>query len=135
MVHDDSGAEVPDSLTSNPATTRDVQNRVIAGNVNAFFNRLMRAIGRYDLADDPQLARNDGRARRADGIDGAIQRWCDTRTIDQALEVLRRADVPVGKIYSVADMFADPQFIARGMIEQHRFPDGSPVKLDRQRVV
>ena len=42
---------------------------------------------------------------------------------------LKRADVPVGKIYSVADMFADPQFLARGMIEQHRFTDGSPVKL------
>jgi len=45
------------------------------------------------------------------------------------LATLRAADVPVGKIYSVADMFTDPQFLARGMIEQHHFPDGSPVKL------
>ena len=129
VVRERTGGALPGIVPSNTYTTRDGQNVVIAGNGDAIFNRLMRAIGRNDLADDPQLARNDGRARRADEIDGAIQRWCDTRTIDQALEILRRADVPVGKIYSVADMFADPQFIARGMIEQHRFSDGSPVKL------
>ena len=39
------------------------------------------------------------------------------------------ADVPAGKIYSVRDMVDDPQFIARGMFEQHRFADGTPVKL------
>ncbi|MBO1114417.1 CaiB/BaiF CoA transferase family protein [Bordetella petrii] len=129
VVRERTGGALPGIVPSNTYTTRDGQNVVIAGNGDAIFNRLMRAIGRDDLAQDPQLARNDGRARRADEIDGAIQRWCDTRTIDQALEALRRADVPVGKIYSVADMFADPQFIARGMIEQHRFPDGAPVKL------
>ncbi|HYG45803.1 MAG TPA: CoA transferase [Bordetella sp.] len=129
VVRERTGGALPGIVPSNTYTTRDGQNVVIAGNGDAIFNRLMRAIGRNDLADDPQLARNDGRARRADEIDGAIQRWCDTRTIEQALDILRRADVPVGKIYSVADMFADPQFIARGMIEQHRFPDGAPVKL------
>ncbi|MBV7486334.1 CaiB/BaiF CoA-transferase family protein [Bordetella sp. BOR01] len=129
VVRERTGGALPGIVPSNTYTTRDGQNVVIAGNGDAIFNRLMRAIGRNDLADDPQLARNDGRARRADEIDGAIQRWCDTRTIEQALEILRGADVPVGKIYSVADMFADPQFIARGMIEQHRFSDGSPVKL------
>ncbi|MCD0502590.1 CaiB/BaiF CoA transferase family protein [Bordetella petrii] len=129
VVRERTGGALPGIVPSNTYTTRDGQNVVIAGNGDAIFNRLMRAIGRNDLASDPQLARNDGRARRADEIDGAIQRWCDTRTIDQALDILRGADVPVGKIYSVADMFADPQFIARGMIEQHRFPDGAPVKL------
>ncbi|MBO9356924.1 CoA transferase [Bordetella petrii] len=129
VVRERTGGALPGIVPSNTYTTRDGQNVVIAGNGDAIFNRLMRAIGRDDLAGDPQLARNEGRARRADEIDGAIQAWCDTQTIDQALQALRRADVPVGKIYSVADMFADPQFIARGMIEQHRFPDGSPVKL------
>lgn len=129
VVRERTGGALPGIVPSNTYTTRDGQNVVIAGNGDAIFNRLMRAIGRDDLANDPQLARNDGRARRVDEIDGAIQAWCATRTIDEALEVMRAADVPVGKIYSVADMFADPQFIARGMIEQHRFPDGSPVKL------
>eukprot|EP01032_Pedospumella_encystans_P032665 gene32665-36877_t len=85
--------------------------------------------GRIDMAGDPQLERNDGRVQRTAEIDGAIQAWCDTLTIDEALAVLKAADVPAGKIYSVRDMMSDPQFIARGMFEQHQFADGTPVKL------
>jgi crotonobetainyl-CoA:carnitine CoA-transferase CaiB-like acyl-CoA transferase len=129
VVRERTGGALPGIVPSNTYTTRDGQNIVIAGNGDAIFHRLMLAMGRDDLAHDPALARNDGRARRVDDIDGAIQAWCDTRTIDEALETLQQADVPVGKIYSVADMFSDPQFIARGMIEQHRFADGTPVKL------
>lgn len=129
VVRERTGGALPGIVPSNTYTTRDGQNVVIAGNGDAIFRRLMQAIGREDLAADPDLARNDGRARRVEEIDGAIQQWCGGRDIDEALGTLKRADVPVGKIYSVADMFADPQFLARGMIEQHRFTDGSPVKL------
>ena len=76
-----------------------------------------------------QLARNDGRVPRTAEIDGAIQAWCATQTIDSALAALKTADVPVSKIYSVRDMMSDPQFLARGMFEQHAFKDGTPIKL------
>src|SRR5690606_40677837 len=123
VVRERTGGALPGIVPSNTYTTRDGQNVVIAGNGDAIFNRLMRAIGRDDLANDPQLARNDGRARRVEEIDGAIQAWCGTRTIDQALEVMRAADVQVGKIYIVADMFAYPLRFSRGKLGQHRCPD------------
>jgi formyl-CoA transferase len=104
-------------------------NIVIAGNGDAIFKRLMAAIGRDDMANDPGLARNDGRVPRTEEIDAMIQQWCDTQTIEQALATLQAADVPVGKIYSVKDMMSDAQFLARGMFEQHHFADGTPVKL------
>lgn len=129
VVRERTGGALPGIVPSNTYTTRDGQNIVIAGNGDAIFHRLMRAIGRDDLASDPELVRNDGRARRVAEIDGAIQQWCDGRGIEEALNTLKAADVPVGKIYSVADMFSDPQFLARRMIEQHHFADGSPVKL------
>lgn len=129
VIRERTGGALPGIVPSNTYTTNDGQNIVIAGNGDAIFHRLMLAMGRDDLAHDPDLVRNDGRARRAAEIDGAIQAWCDGRPIDEALATLRAADVPVGKIYSVADMFTDPQFIARGMIEQHAFSDGRPVKL------
>jgi formyl-CoA transferase len=89
----------------------------------------MIANGRNDMADDPTMARNDGRVPRTADIDAAIQQWCDTQTIDQALATLKAADVPVGKIYSVRDMMHDPQYLARQMFEQHAFKDGSAIKL------
>lgn len=129
VVRERTGGALPGIVPSNTYTTRDGENIVIAGNGDAIFKRLMAAIGRDDMASDPQLARNDGRVPRTAEIDGAIQAWCDTKDIDSALATLKAADVPVGKIYSVRDMMSDPQFLARQMFEQHAFNDGTPIKL------
>ncbi|MGE5652464.1 CaiB/BaiF CoA-transferase family protein [Noviherbaspirillum sp. UKPF54] len=129
VVRARTGGALPGIVPSNTYTTKEGENIVIAGNGDAIFKRLMSAIGRDDMANDPQLARNDGRVPRTEEIDGAIQAWCDTKHIDEALAILKAADVPVGKIYSVRDMMSDPQFLARRMIEQHAFSDGTPLKL------
>ncbi len=129
VVRERTGGALPGIVPSNTYTTADGENIVIAGNGDAIFKRLMTAIGRDDLANDPGVAHNAGRVQRVDEIDGAIQAWCSGRDIDSALEVLKAADVPVSKIYSVKDMLQDPQFLARKMFEQHAFRDGSPVKL------
>ena len=129
VVRQRTGGALPGIVPSNTYTTQDGENIVIAGNGDAIFKRLMLAIGREDMANDPQLARNDGRVPRTVEIDGAIQTWCDTKNIEEALAILKAADVPVGKIYSVRDMMSDPQFLARQIFEQHAFADGTPVKL------
>ena len=129
VIRERTGGALPGIVPSNTYTTGDGENIVIAGNGDAIFKRLMRAIARDDLADDPELGSNAGRAGRVVEIDGAIQSWCSQQQIDAALEVLKAADVPVSKIYSVRDMLQDPQFLARQMFEQHAFRDGSPVKM------
>jgi len=129
VVRERTGGALPGIVPSNTYTTGDGMNIVIAGNGDAIFKRLMSAIGRDDMASDPGLARNDGRVPRTAEIDAAIQQWCSTQTIDNALTTLQGADVPVGKIYSVKDMMSDAQFLARDMFEQHQFADGTPVKL------
>jgi len=45
------------------------------------------------------------------------------------LEILARAEVPSGKIYDASDIARDVHFAARGMLEQHELPDGTPIKL------
>jgi crotonobetainyl-CoA:carnitine CoA-transferase CaiB-like acyl-CoA transferase len=129
VVRERTGGALPGIVPSNTYTTGDGENIVIAGNGDAIFKRLMLAMGRIDMAGDPQLARNDGRVPRSAEIDEAIQTWCGTQTIDSALATLLAADVPAGKIYSVRDMMSDPQFLARDMFEQHQFADGTPVKM------
>ena len=129
VVRERTGGALPGIVPSNTYTTGDGENIVIAGNGDAIFKRLMLAMGRIDLAGDLQLARNDGRVPRSAEIDTAIQAWCATQNIDSALATLQAADVPAGKIYSVRDMMSDPQFLARGMFEQHEFADGTPVKM------
>ena len=129
VVRERTGGALPGIVPSNTYTTGDGENIVIAGNGDAIFKRLMLAMGRDDMANDAQLARNDGRVPRTAEIDGAIQAWCSGHTVDTALAILQAADVPVGKIYSVRDMMSDPQFLARQMFEQHQFADGTPIKM------
>ncbi len=129
VVRERTGGALPGIVPSNTYTTADGENIVIAGNGDAIFKRLMSAIGRDDMANDPQLANNAGRVPRTQEIDEAIQTWCSTQRIDAALALLQAADVPVSKIYSVRDMLQDPQFLARQMFEQHLFNDGTPIKL------
>jgi formyl-CoA transferase len=102
---------------------------VIAGNGDGIYRRLMQAIGRSDLADDPELAGNEGRTRQTARIDDAIALWTGPRTLDEVLSTLAAADVPVAKIYTAADIARDPHFLARGMIEQHLLPDGTPLAV------
>lgn len=119
-VRERTGAALPGIVPSNTYACKDGQI-VIGGNSDPIFKRLMTAIERSDLADDPALAHNDGRVPRTREIDEAIGAWLAERTIDEALDVLNAADVPVGRIYSVADMFTDPQYVAREMIQRFKW--------------
>jgi len=98
-------------------------------NGDSIFKRLMHAMGRDDLGDDPAYANNAGRAVGVDIIDAAISEWTASLPLEESLAALEAADVPSGKIYSAADWSTDPQYQARDMIQQMAMPDGTPVHL------
>ncbi len=129
FVRERSGASLPGIAPSNTYTTRDGKFVVIGANGDSIFKRMMAAIGRADLADDPLLARNDGRAARSAELDEAIGAWCGARDLDEVLAVLDRAEVPAGKIYDIVDIVNDVHYRARGMIEQARLSDGRTLKI------
>ena len=129
FVRERSGASLPGIVPSNTYTTRDGKYVVIGANGDAIFRRMMTAIGRDDLGNDPALARNDGRVARTAELDKVIGDWCAAQDLDHVLEVLAAAQVPSGKIYDIADIVKDLHYQARGMIEQARLPDGEPMKV------
>ncbi|GGY38914.1 CaiB/BaiF CoA transferase family protein [Pseudoduganella albidiflava] len=128
-VRERSGGALPGIAPSNTYPTRDGAYVVIAGNSNPIYKRLMAVIGRQDLADDPQFAQNDGRAAQAALIDAAIAGWTSRHPIERVLAELEAADVPAGRIYSVADIVADPHYQARDMILRQTLPDGVEVAM------
>ncbi len=89
----------------------------------------MSAIGRDDLANDPQLASNDGRDSRRDELYGVIDRWVNSLPLEQVVDQLNKADVPASRIYSAEDMLGDPQFLAREMFLKAQLPDGKDFKM------
>jgi crotonobetainyl-CoA:carnitine CoA-transferase CaiB-like acyl-CoA transferase len=128
-VRERSGGSLPGIAPSNTYPCKDGSYVVIAGNSDGIFKRLMHAIGRPDLADDPSLARNDGRAKQERMLDGAIEAWTLQHDAEQVLSALTAADVPSGRIYTAADIYDDPHYRARGMIEPVTLPDEQPLEL------
>jgi succinyl-CoA---D-citramalate CoA-transferase len=129
FIRSRTGASLPGIVPSNTYTTRDGKYIVIGANADSIFKRLMSAIGREDLAADPALARNEGRVARTEELDRVIGQWCAQHDLDRVLEILARAEVPSGKIYDASDIARDVHYAARGMLEQHELPDGTPIKL------
>lgn len=128
-VRERAGASLPGIAPSNTYRCGDGRYVVIAGNGDAIFKRLMTAIGRDDLANDPGLAANDGRVKRTDELDDAIQAWSSRHALEDILRILEAAEVPCGRVYTAADIAADAQYRAREMFESHRLPDGEPIEL------
>jgi formyl-CoA transferase len=115
LVREPGGSALPGIAPSNAYRCADGVV-LVAGNGDSIFKRLMHAIGRDDLGADPALAQNAGRVARVAEIDAAIEAWTLARRVDEVLERLTAADVPVGKVYTAADIATDPHFQARDML-------------------
>ena len=128
-IRERTGASLPGISPSNTYLCKDGRYVIIAGNGDGIFKRLMHAMGRADLAEDPKLARNDGRVQHNDMLDEAITQWTSQHDLEHVLRVLDEADVPSGRIYTAADIHKDPHYHARGMIESAKLPNGDPFDL------
>jgi len=128
-VRERTGGALPGIAPSNTYLTADGAYVVIAGNSDPIYKRLMNVIGRPDLAEAPQFAHNDGRAAQSGLLDAAITHWTSSLPIDDVLLALQDAEVPAGRIYSVADIVADPHYQARDMLLDAQLPGGVRVKM------
>ena len=129
IVRERTGSNLTGIVPSNTYLSRDAQHVLVAANGDSIFKRLMHAIGRDDLGNDPGLADNAGRAKRVDELDRVIGEWAAGHDAENLLRALDKAKVPGGKIYSIADIVNDPHYLAREMIRQVKLKDGTPLKL------
>jgi len=127
-VREAAGSALPGIAPSNAYRCTD-GFVLIAGNGDSIFKRLMETIGRNDLGNAPDLAVNAGRVARAGELDGAIEAWTLTQSVQQVLDVLGAAGVPAGKVYTAKDIVEDPHYRARDMILSQTTRDGYEVEV------
>jgi formyl-CoA transferase len=128
-VREAAGSALPGIAPSNAYLCKDGGYALIAGNGDSIFKRLMQAIGRDDLGNNPVLQDNAGRVSQVEMIDQAIRDWTALHTVDEVLNTLDAAKVPVGRIYTVADIANDLHYQARGMIHSVTLPDGTALSV------
>lgn len=122
VVREPAGSAVTGIVPSNTYRCSDGQYVLIGGNGDSIWRRLMEVAGRPELASDPRLANNAGRVQHAAEVDAAIAGYTATLPAAEVVARLEAVGVPVGTIYSAADIAADPHYQARQMFE--------PVDLD-----
>lgn len=105
---------------------------------NRVFRRMMRLMGREELADDPRFQNDQARYQNRQLLDPLIARWVAERTAEELMKELDRADVPYGRVYSIPEMVEDPHIKARGMLDEVEHPGlgrypvvGMAIKLSR----
>ena len=119
IIRQRTGNILPGLTPSNIYPCQEDKWVVIGGNADGVFKRLMQAIGRADLAEDPRFVDNPGRTRHQEFLDGVISDWTSCRALEEVMETMNEAGVPAGPIYDASDIVKDPHFRDRAMIEGH----------------
>jgi len=118
MIRERSGSMLPGITPSNTYVCADGKFMVIGANGDAIFKRLMYAMGREDIAEDPRFENNAKRSEHAEFLDDLIEEWTKSLPFEVVKECLDKAGVPAGSIYSVEDIVNDPHYQSRKMIQE-----------------
>lgn len=122
-VRERTGSILPNVAPSNVYPTRDAKLVLIAANQDTVFRRLAEAMGRPELADDERYCSHTARGLHQRELDDLIGAWTATIDRDELYSHLIDNEVPVGRIYTAADMLVDPHFKARDAIVHLMHPE------------
>jgi formyl-CoA transferase len=123
IVRGPQGTNLKGIAPSNIFRSRDEKWMVIAANADNVFVRLCDAIGRPELASDERFATHLARGDNQEEIEGIVAEWASRHDAAEIDRILNEAGVICGPIYTIADIFADPQFQAREMLVEHHDPE------------
>lgn len=128
-VRERTGAILPNVAPSNVYPTKDNGMVLIAANQDTVFGRLAQAMGRPELAKQPEYATHVARGERQRQLDDLLGEWTMTKTQAELLKLMEDAGVPAGLIYRPAEMLEDPHFKARDAIVSVPHPDFGQLKM------
>jgi len=84
---------------------------------------LVEGLGRPGWAADPSLAGEDGRRERHDELDGHLEAWTSSCSVDEVLAACRRAGVAAAPVLDEPGLCADPHFVERGYFRPNSSDD------------
>ena len=127
-IRERTGAILPNVAPSNVYKTSDGMV-LIAANQDTVFSRLAEAMGQPGLAQDPKYSTHGARGAHQVELDALVERWTQTLTTRQVLDLMDKFGVPAGLIYRAPDMLEDPHFQARDAIVSVPHPDFGELKM------
>jgi formyl-CoA transferase len=117
-VRQPAGSYVPTAAPNNAYRSGDGAWVLIAANSNPLFARLTQVMGRPELAANPDYVDNPARIANVTALDAEITAWTSTLPAIEIIERLEAVQIPCSKIFDIADIAADRQYQARGMLRE-----------------
>ena len=121
FVPERTGSRLIGSTPNNLYPTADGTYIHITAMADNLFRRLVEAMGRPELAQDPRFADAIERNEQHEALDAIVSEWTSKLPLEQIEAILHQAQVPATRIFTVADIFNDPHYRARNAIV--RAPD------------
>jgi crotonobetainyl-CoA:carnitine CoA-transferase CaiB-like acyl-CoA transferase len=116
IVQNRTGNRAPFTAPRNAYQAKDGRWLGLSGSSQSIAERVMRLVGRPDVVDEPWFANHDGRLAHQDELDEAIATWIAERDTEEVVEAFEEQQAAIAPVLSIADIFDDPQFIARETI-------------------
>ncbi|MDE3131215.1 MAG: CoA transferase [Acidobacteriota bacterium] len=113
-IRERSGPASHNSVPHSNYPTADGRWISIACTNDTIFSRLAAASGHPELAGDGKWGTYQRRRADEDAVNAYVADWTGSRKREEVQEICRRFEVPCGPIYSIAEIFEDEQFAARG---------------------
>jgi len=110
------GSRAGYTAPSNVYRTKDGAWITLVGSSDPIFVRLCRAMGKPELAKDERFDTNVHRTQNLVDIDNVVADWVASLPLAEVSALLDKEEVPFSKVYSIADVQADPHFKARGAL-------------------
>lgn len=93
------------------------------------WQRLLRVMGREDLAGDPRYDTQAARAERPAEVDAIIAEWTRQHTKQEAMTLIGAASVPAGAVFDTLELMHDPSLDERGIMQTIEHPTTGKVKM------
>jgi len=117
------------SAPRNTYRTRDGQWVAVSSASTSVAERVMRLVGRPDLAEEPWFSSARERVAHVEELDGAVQNWIEGRDLDAVVEAFEEVGAALFPVYDVAQLFADPQVQARDAVTTVDDEDLGPLRM------
>lgn len=115
------GSRSADTAPRNVYQTNDGQFVCVSASTQGMAERLLDAIGRAELFQDPKFATSAARLQNVDELDEIISEFIGSRTLTENISFFDAAEVTVGPLYDISQIIEDPHVQARGLVED--YPD------------
>jgi len=117
------GNQAPHTAPRNVYRCGDGRFIALSASMQGMYERLVRAMGRPDLIDDPHYRTNEDRVQHRDALDEIIEAFMMKRSLDENLQFFEAAGVTVGPVLAIDDLLKHPYMSGRHVVSEFSDPD------------